>query len=157
MADEYNSLNSNRSADRQCCRDRYRPSCVHSKGAVLTLILWFFCLYYYDNFSISAVICSEATFSSQRIPPVFGVFAIICLLYPLLELLGEKWMRYKVISFGFGVVSVNYTILLIILSVFFGILLSSISKYSNIALAVSLAVVVTFSFPGLCLFEANII
>ena len=134
MADEHDSLISNRSADRRCCRDRYRPSCVRSKGAVLTLIL---CFFVYTITTILVFLLSYALkqlFSSQRIPPVFGVFAIICLLYPLLELLGEKWMRYKVISFGFGVVSVNYTILLIILSVFFGILLSSISKYSNILL-----------------------
>ena len=155
MADEHDSLISNRSAG--SCRDRYRPSCVRSKGAVLTLML---CFFVYTITTILVFLLSYALkqlLSSPRIPPVFGVFAIICLLYPLLGLLGEKWMRYKVISFGFGVLSVNYTILLIILSVFFGILLSSISKYSNIALAVSLAVVVTFCFPGLCLFESNII
>ena len=155
MADEQASLISNRSADRRCCRDKYRPSCVRSKGAVLTLIL---CFLVYTITTILVFLLSYALkqlFSSQKIAPVFGVFAIICLLYPFLGLLGEKWVRYKVIGWGFGVLSVNYTFVFIILSIFFVILLSS--NNSNIVLAIFLAVVVTFFFPGLCLFEANII
>ena len=169
MADEHTSLISNRSCNKQrrssCCK-KYRPSCVHSKGAVLTLILCFL------NNILTAIVVripillillnDTQRLSFQRIAPVFGIFAVVCLSYPLLGLLGEKWMRYKVISIGFVVFCVSFIVVL----VSYGVL--AIEKFflkdksfsfgiQFTLLIVTLVVASILSFPSLCLFQANII
>ena len=169
MADEHTSLISNRNSNKQrrssCCK-KYRPSCVHSKGAVLTLILCFF------NNILSAIVVripillillnDIQRLSFQHIAPIFGVFAVVCLSYPLLGLLGEKWMRYKVISIGFVVFCVSFIVVLVSYAVLVieKFLLKDISFSTGIQftlLIVTLVVASIFSFPSLCLFQANII
>ena len=168
MADEHTSLISNRSSNRQrrsSCK-MYRPSCVRSKGAVLTLILCFF------NNIVTAIVVKIPILllllndiqhlSPHRIAPVFGIFAVVCLSYPLLGLLGEKWIRYKVISIGYVVLTVSFIVVLVsyavlVIKTFFSQDKSFSTSIQYTLIVVTLVVASMFSFPSVCIFQANII
>ena len=146
MADEHTLLISNYRRP-SCCR-KYRPSFVRSKGAILVLILCFSTTFFS---SLSQLIPSFYYSSSSAITNTvfFGIFAIVCLSFPFLGLLGEKWMRYKVIIIGTVILFVSYII--IIFSVAFDYL------YDNLICLIIIPPAAFLYFIGLCLFEANII
>ena len=134
-----------------CCRKKYRLSCVRSKGAILVLLLCFF-------FYTIASIFSPQVFKPLRARAglteffniLFGGLSALCILYPLLGLLGEYWKRYIVVMSGAVILSVS-TITLIV------IVLSFIILKLWIPLYVLSSIVAFFYFISLCLFEANII
>ena len=142
-----------------CCHNNYRPSCVYSKGAVFILILCFFAFTIATNLIPLIAQTSKVIFNT-RAHSVFGIIAVICLSFPFLGLLGEKWMRYKVIIIGYLILCISY-IFLFLSEVGFIILMLKLDTSQNFTMNTYVAIVITvtavFTFLGLCLFQANII
>ena len=144
---------------RSCCHNKYQPSCVCSKGAVLILILCFFV------FSITTILIQlvgEARYYNTcgdfRTCSIFGIFAVVCLSFPFLGLLGEKWMRYKVIIIGYLILCISYIFLFLSEVVLLLILIFTSHYFIMDPYVVTiLTVTAVFTFLGLCLFRANII
>ena len=160
MEDDHVPLISNHRRRRSCCRNKYRPSCVRSKGAVIILILCFFAFTIATNFilSITLPVAISKDILNTWIPLVFGIFAVVCLSFPFLGLLGEKWMRYKVIIIGFAILCISYVILYMSEVTLSLIYLHLHDDHDDEVLSILIiAVTAVFSFPSLCLFEANVI
>ena len=157
MEDEHSSLISIRRR-RFCCHNKYRPSCVRSKGGVLVLILCFFV------FSIAIILIQlfgELRYFSEyrdfSIPSIFGIFAVVCLSFPFLGLLGEEWMRYKVIIIGYLILCISnfFLVLNVVVLLIISIILQSSIASTYVVIIITVTAVLTFL--GLCLFVANII
>ena len=77
------------------CNKKYKHVCVQTKGAVVVLAI---------SISRITMIIITAGLSTNFIDNysyiIFAVIGLHYLFYPLLGLLGEKWMRYKVIMIG---------------------------------------------------------
>ena len=143
---------------RSRCHYKYRTSCVRSKGAVLILILCFFA------FVIATTLIQTArefghnfTYQDFRIPLIFAIFAIVCLSFPFLGLLGEKWMRYKVIIIGYLILSISYIFLILSEVVILLIRIFKSQYFITKPHLIIITVTAVFTFLGLCLFVANII
>ena len=81
MEDDHVPLISNHRRRQSCCRNKYRPSCVCSKGAVFILILCFFAFTITTNFilSITLPVAISKDILNTWTPSVFGIFAVVCL------------------------------------------------------------------------------
>ena len=124
----------------------YKNVCVRSKGAFVvlatsmllttsTIISGCFSSYFIDNYSYV----------------IFVVVGLHYLFYPLLGLLGEKWMRYKVILLGIILIFVGFIIGMVTLVILYFAHLSGIA-------VVGISLVAAFPFfLGYGLFGANVI
>ena len=122
----------------------YKNVCVCSKGALVVLatsmlltttIISGLSSYFVDNYSYA----------------IFAVIGLHCLSYPLLSLLGEKWMRYRVILVGIMLILAGFFISMVTLVTLYFVHLSGI-------LIVGICLVTAFPiFFGYGLFGANFI
>ena len=82
---------------------------------------------------------------------IFAVVGLHYLFYPLLGLLGEKWMRYKVLLVGIILIFVGFFISIVTLVILYFVHLNSIT-------VVGICIVVSFPFFfGYGIFKANMI
>ena len=124
----------------------YKNVCISSKGALVVVA--------------TSILLTTTTLTSGGLSITFVdnysyvIFAIISfhyLFYPLLGLLGEKWMRYKVLLVG---------IILIFICFFIGIVTLVILDFVHLNSIIVVGVCLVVSFPfffGYGIFEANMI
>ena len=131
---------------RGCCNMKYKNVCVHSKGALVVLA---------TSILLTTTTIISGGLSTQFIDSysyiIFATVGLHYLFYPLLGLLGEKWMRYKVILVGIILTSVGFLIILVTLvTIHFinlnGVVVVCICLFGS-----------AFYFIGYGLYEANII
>ena len=89
---------------------KYKNLCVHSKGALVVLA---------TSILLTTTTIITGGLSTQFIESysyiIFAAVGLHYLFYPLLCLLGEKWMRYKVILVGIILMFVGFLIILVTL------------------------------------------
>ena len=129
-----------------CYRSRFKYVCVQSKGALLVLVI---------SVLLTNIVIISGGLSTRFVDKysflIFAAIGLYFLFYPMLGLLGEKWMRYKVIIIGIVLICVGFVIIIVCSVGLYSIQLNSIA-------AVTLAISVTcLFFLGYGLFEANII
>ena len=127
-------------------RRKYQFSCVRNKGIVVVLI-W--------GLLQTLVIIITGGLSLVFIPElsyvIFAVIGLYYLFYPLFGLLGEKWVRYKVMMVGSIMLCIGFITTLI------SIIVMYLNDIHGIK-AVIIALVVTFPFfLGQGIFDANMI
>ena len=122
----------------------YKNVCVRSKGALVVLAMSMLQ-------TTVTIIGLSANFIDYYSYGIFAAIGLHYLSYPLLGLLGEKWMRYKVILVG---------IILMFVGFFIGIvtLVTLYFLHLNVISAAGISLVVSFPFFfGYGIFEANVI
>ena len=125
---------------------KYENLCVHSKGALVVLAT--------SMLLISTTLMSgglSTTFIDNYSFAIFAVVGLHYLSYPFLGLLGEKWMRYKVILVGIILMFVGFFIVVVTLVILNFTHLNGIAVVS-ICLGATLPY-----FLGYGIFEANMI
>ena len=124
----------------------YKNVCIRSKGALVVLAT--------SMLLISTTIISgglSTNFIDNYSYAIFAVIGLHYLSYPLLGLLGEKWMRYKVILVGIILMFGGFFIAMVTLVTLYFMHLNDI-------VVVSICLVTTFPyFLGYGIFEANVI
>ena len=125
---------------------RYKYVCIQSKGALLVLAI---------SILLANIIIISGGLSTHFIDKysflIFAAVGLYYLFYPILGLLGEKWMRYKVMIIGIVLICVGFVIITVCSVGLYFIQLNSIT-------AVILSITVTSPFfLGYGLFEANVI
>ena len=122
----------------------YKSVCVHSKGALVVLATSMLLI---STTTISGGL--SANFIDNYLYAIFATIGLHYLSYPLLGLLGEKWMRYKVILVGIILMFVGFLIAMVITIQF---------MHLNGIVVVSICLVTTFPyFLGYGIFAANVI
>ena len=125
---------------------KYRFSCVPKKGIFIVLI-WSLLL---TSITVISGGLSNV-FVTQFSYIIFAVIGLYYLFYPLFGLLGEKWVRYKVMMAGSILLCIGFIIVLISLIIVY---LFDIHGFK----AVFIALVGTIPFfIGQGIFEANVI
>ena len=128
------------------CRSRYKNVCVQSKGALVVLVI--------SILQANITIISGAFFTHFIDRYSFLLFAAIglyYLFYPILGLLGERWMRYKVMIIGMVLICVGFVIITVSLVGLYFLQLDSITA------AIVLTTLSCPFFLGYGLFQANVI
>ena len=124
----------------------HKNVCIRSKGALAVLAT--------SMLLISTTIISgglSTNFIDNYSYAIFAVIGLHYLSYPLLGLLGEKWMRYKVILAGIILMFGGFFIAMVTLVTLYFMHLSDI-------VVVSICLFATFPyFLGYGIFEANVI
>ena len=125
---------------------KYRNVCVRSKGALVVVAT--------SMLLISTTIITgglSTNFIDSYSYVIFAAIGFHYLSYPLLGLLGEKWMRYKVILVGIILMLGGFFIVVVTLVTLYFVHLSDI-------VVVSICLFATFPyFLGYGIFEANVI
>ena len=125
---------------------KYENVCVRSKGALVLIVT--------SMLLISTTIITgglSTNFIDNYSYAIFAAIGLHYLFYPLLGLLGEKWMRYKVILVGIKLMFVGFFIVIVTLVAL------NFTHLNDIAI-VSICLVATFPyFLGYGIFEANVI
>ena len=129
-----------------CFRSRCKYVCIQSKGALLVLVI---------SILLANITIISGGLSTHFIDKYsFLIFAAIGLyypFYPMLGLLGEKWMRYKVMIIGIVLICVGFVITTVCSVALYFIKLNNIT-------AVTLAITVTCPFfLGYGMLRANVI
>lgn len=115
MADEEALLINGNQSKRQtallaCKCTRFKSSFVHTKGGLI-VIIWSLLLGLL--FELNGALLTHL--QSKTFLSVSSIVIVVCyLLYPVFGLLGEKWMRFKVIVVGSSLMSVSYIVLKVI-------------------------------------------
>ena len=125
---------------------KYRFSCVRNKG-ILVVLIWGLLQTTVTDISggLSNVFIPDLSYE------IFAVIGLYYLFYPLFGLLGEKWVRYKVMMVGSIMLCVGFIIVVISLIIVY---LNDIQGTTSVIIAL----VVTFPFfIGQGIFEANVI
>ena len=149
MAESKPLMSSNSSGESilsSCYRSRCKYVCVQSKGALLVLVI--------SILLVNIVIISGALsthFVDRYSFLIFAAVGLYYLFYPILGLLGEKWMRYKVMIIGIVLICVGFVIITVSLVSLYFLHLNSITV---VILLVTLACPF---FLGYGLFQANVI
>ena len=125
---------------------KYKNVCVHSKGALVVLAT---SILLTTTTIISGGLSTHFIESYTYI--IFAAAGLYYLFYPLLGLLGEKWMRYKVILVGVMLTFVGFLIILVTLVTIYFINLNRI-----VVVCICLVVSALYFF-GYGLYEANVI
>ena len=124
----------------------YQNVCVRSKGALVVVAT--------SMLLISTTIITgglSTNFIDNYSYVIFAAIGLHYLSYPLLGLLGEKWMRYNVILVGIMLMFGGFFIFVVTLVTLYFVHLSDI-------VVVSICLVITFPyFLGYGIFEANVI
>ena len=129
-----------------CFRSRCKNVCVQSKGALLVLVISILLA------NITIIYGALSThFIDRYFFLIFAAIGLYYLFYPMLGLLGEKWMRYKVIKIGIVLICVGFVIITISLVGLYFLQLNSITT-----LILSTTLACPF-FLGYGLFQANVI
>ena len=124
---------------------KYKNVCVHSKGALVALT--------------TSILLSTTTIMGGLLTKLIENFSYVIIAavglyyisYPLLGLLGEKWIRYKVLLIGIILLSVGFFISMATLVTLYFVHLNSIA-------VVGIRLVVSFPyFFGYIIFQANVI
>ena len=124
----------------------YKNACVHSKGALVVLAT---CMLLTTSTIISGGLSRYFIDNYSYI--MFAVVGLHYLFYPLLGLLGEKWMRYKVILVGIILMFVGFFIGM-------GTLMTLYILHLNGIAVVGIGLVAAFPyFFGYGIFGANVI
>ena len=124
----------------------YKNVCVRSKGALVVMTT--------SMLLITTRILSgglSSNFIDNYLYVIFVVTELHYLSYPLLGLLGEKWMRYKVLLVG---------IILIFVGFFIGMVTLVILYFAHLNGVAVVGICLVLSFPfffGYGIFEANVI
>ena len=128
-----------------CCKI-YKQSLVHSKGAIIVLI-WL---------GVITISTAIMLLQSTLILPAISiwVFPSVCLFFPVLGYVGEKWTRYKVIMSGVTIIVISYAINVLLFTVFVILDVHHEIKTTIEYLCVMTLILALFGF-GLCM--ANII
>ena len=125
---------------------KYRNVCVHSKGALLVLAT--------SMLLISTTIMSgglSTNFINNYSYAIFAVIALQYISYPLLGLLSEKWVRYKVILVGIILMFAGFFVAIVTLATLHFIHLNDITE-------ATICLVATFPyFLGYGILQANVI
>ena len=125
---------------------KYQFSCVRNKGIFIVLI--------WSLLQTSVTVISGGlsnVFVTQFSYIIFGVIGLYYLFYPLFGLLGEKWVRYKVMMAGSILLCIGFIIVLISLTIVY---------LNDIHGTKSVVIVLVGTFPffiGQGIFEANVI
>ena len=145
MAEEYTSLLID-NINIFYLKRKYRYSCVRSKG-VLIVLIWGLLMttVFVITGALSNVFISDFSYI------IFAVIGLYYLFYPLLGLLGEKWMRYKVMMVGTIMICAGFIISLITL---FFVYMKSV--HTTQAVIIALVISCPYFF-GQGLFGANVI
>ena len=124
---------------------KYKNVCVHSKGALVVLATSIL-------LSTTAIIGGLLTKLIENYSYItFAAIGLHYIFYPLLGLLGEKWMRYKVLLVGIILTFVGFFISMAILVALYFLHLNSIA-------VVGICLVLSFPyFFGYGIFQANVI
>ena len=124
---------------------KYKNVCVHSKGALVVLATSIL-------LSTTAIIGGLLTKLIENYSYItFAAIGLRYIFYPLLGLLGEKWMRYKVLLVGIILTFVGFFISMVILVALHFLHLNSIA-------VVGICLVLSFPyFFGYGIFQANVI
>ena len=89
-----------------CYRSRFKYVCVQSKGALLVLVI---------SVLLTNIVIISGGLSTRFVDKysflIFAAIGLYFLFYPMLGLLGEKWMRYKVIIIGIVLICVGFVII----------------------------------------------
>ena len=129
-----------------CFNMKYKNVCVHSKGALVVLA---------TSILLTTTTIISGGLSTQFIESysyiIFAAVGLHYLFYPLLGLLGEKWMRYKVVLVGIILTFVGFIIILVTLVAIHFINLNKIVVVCICLFGSS------FYFFGYGLYEANVI
>ena len=125
---------------------KYKNVCVHSKGALVVLAT---SILLTTTTIISGGLSTHFIESYSYI--IFAAAGLYYLFYPLLGLLGKKWMRYKVILVGVMLTFVGFLIILVTLVTIYFINLNRI-----VVVCICLVVSALYFF-GYGLYEANVI
>ena len=129
-----------------CYRSRGKNVCARSKGALLVDVI--------SILLANIVIISgglSTHFTDKYSFLIFAAIGTYYLFYPILGLLGEKWMRYKVMIIGMVLICVGFVIITVSLVVLYYIQLDSIS-------VVTVSITLTFPFfLGYGLLQANVV
>ena len=124
----------------------YKNVCVHSKGALVVLAI--------SMLLTTTTIISgglSTNFIDNYSYAIFAAIGLHYLSYPLLGLLGEKWVRYKVILVGIILMFVGFFIAIVTLITLNFLHLNGIA-------VVGICLVASFPyFFGYGIFEANVI
>ena len=80
----------------------YKNVCVRSKGALVVLAM--------SMLLTTTIIGLSTNFTDNYSYAIFAAIGLHYLSYPLLGLLGEKWMRYKVLLVGIILLFVGFFI-----------------------------------------------
>ena len=124
----------------------YKNVCVSSKGALVVLATSI--LLTTSNLISGGL---STSFANNYSYVIFAAISFSFLFYPLLGLLGEKWMRYKVLMVGIILMFVGFFIGIITFAILYFVQLNSIA-------VVGICLVVSFPyFFGYGIFEANMI
>ena len=125
---------------------KYQFSCARNKG-ILVVLIW--------GLLQTTVTDISGGLSNVFIPylsyEIFAVIGLYYLFYPLFGLLGEKWVRYKVMMVGSIMLCVGFIIVLISLIIVY---------LNDIQGTTSVIIVLVGTFPffiGQGIFEANVI
>ena len=125
---------------------KYKNVCVHSKGALVVLA---------TSILLTTTTIITGGLSTQFIENysyvIFVAVGLHYLFYPLLGLVGEKWMRYKVILVGIILTFVGFLIILVTL-----LTIHFINLNKTVVVCISL-VLSAFYFFGYGLYAANAI
>ena len=146
MAERCTLLARNKASSSSYVKRKYRYSCIRSKG-VLIVLLW--------GLLMTTVIVITGALSNVFISDfsyiIFAVIGLYYLFYPLLGLLGEKWMRYRVMIIGSIIICFGFiTVLISLLFVYMK------SVQSTQAVIIALVVSCPY-FLGQGIFGANVI
>ena len=124
----------------------YKNVCVCSKGALVVLA---------TSMLLTTSIIISGGFSTNFFDNysylIFAIVGLNYLSYPLLGLLGEKWMRYKVILVGIILIFIGFFIAMVILVTLYFVHINGIAVSGICSVA---------GFPfffGYGIFEANVI
>ena len=127
-------------------RSRYKNVCVQSKGALVVLVI--------SILLANITIITGALFTQFIGGYSFLLFAAIglyYLFYPILGLVGEKWMRYKILIIGMTLICVGFVIITVSLVGLYLLQLDSVIA------AILLTTLCCPFFLGFGLFQANVI
>ena len=129
-----------------CYRSRCKYVCVQSKGALLVLVV---------SILLGNIIIISGGLSTHFIDRysflIFAAVGLYYLFYPMLGLLGEKWMRYKVMVIGIVLICVGFVIITVS---FVGLYFLQLNSITAVILSTTLACPF---FLGYGLFQANVI
>ena len=124
----------------------YKNVCISSKGAFVVLATSMLLI---SNTIIAGGLSTN--FIDNYSYVIFAVIGLHYLFYPVLGLLGEKWMRYKFLTVGIILIFVGFYIIVVSLVTLYFVHHNSITAFG-------LSLVLTFPyFFGYGLFEANMI
>ena len=127
-------------------RRRYKNVCVQPKGALVVLVISIL----QTNITIISGALSTH-FVDKYTFLIFAAIGLYYIFYPILGLLGEKWMRYKVLLIGMVLICVGFVIITVSLV---GLYLLHLDSITAVILLTTLSCPF---FLGYGLFQANVI